>query len=59
MGRKSHSRSLGIWINGVRAATWTLLARGDMQLQYEPDWVASERGARSRCRCRSRSTTGR
>ncbi len=44
MGRKSHSRSLGIWINGVRAATWTLLARGDMQLQYEPDWVASERG---------------
>ena len=44
MGRKSHSRSLSIWTNGVRVGVWTLPARGEMQLQYDADWVKSDVG---------------
>lgn len=44
MGRKSHSRSLSIWANGVRVGRWTLPARGDMQLQYDPDWINANVG---------------
>lgn len=44
MGRKSHSRSLTIWANGVRVGLWTLPARGDATLQYDPTWVASDAG---------------
>lgn len=44
MGRKSHSRSLAIWANGVRVGVWTLPARGDATLQYDPQWVASDAG---------------
>ena len=44
MGRKSHSQSLSIWSNGQRVGLWTIPARGDMQLQYDPAWQASELG---------------
>jgi len=44
MGRKSHSRSLSIWTNGVRVGRWTIPARGDMQLQYDDDWVKADVG---------------
>jgi len=44
MGRRSHSQSLSIWSNGQRVGLWTIPARGDMQLQYDPDWQASELG---------------
>ena len=44
MGRKSHSRSLSIWTNGVRVGVWTLPARDEMQLQYDADWVKSDVG---------------
>lgn len=44
MGRKSHSQSLSIWSNGQRVGLWTIPARGDMQLQYDPGWQASELG---------------
>lgn len=44
MVRKSHSQSLSIWTNGQRVALWTIPARGDMQLQYDPGWVASPAG---------------
>ncbi|MEL4890726.1 type II toxin-antitoxin system HipA family toxin [Xanthomonas protegens] len=44
MGRRSHSRSLSIWTNGVRVARWTLLARGDMELHYDTDWVGTDIG---------------
>jgi serine/threonine-protein kinase HipA len=44
MGRKSHSRSLAIWANGVRVGLWTLPARGDATLQYDPQWVTSDAG---------------
>lgn len=44
MGRKSHSQSLSIWSNGQHVGLWTIPARGDMQLQYELGWQASEIG---------------
>ena len=44
MGRKSHSRSLSIWANGLRVGVWTISARGEPQLQYDAHWVQSEVG---------------
>ena len=44
MGRKSHSQSLVLWANGERVGTWTTMARGDMELQYELSWQASALG---------------
>ncbi|MBB5886830.1 MULTISPECIES: HipA N-terminal domain-containing protein [unclassified Xanthomonas] len=44
MGRRSHSRSLSIWTNGVHVARWTLPARGDMELQYDAGWVGADVG---------------
>jgi serine/threonine-protein kinase HipA len=44
MGRKSHSRSLSVWANGVRVGVWTLPTRGEMQLQYDVDWTNCEVG---------------
>lgn len=44
MGRKSHSQGLSIWFNGKRVGLWTIPARGEMQLQYDPDWQATELG---------------
>lgn len=44
VGRRSHSRSLAIWANGVRVGVWTLPARGDATLQYDPQWLASDVG---------------
>jgi serine/threonine-protein kinase HipA len=41
MGRRSHSRSLAVFANGLRVARWTLTARGPMELVYEPEWLAS------------------
>lgn len=45
MGRRSHSRSLGVWANGERVGRWTIPTSGPMELVYEETWVASE-GAR-------------
>jgi len=44
MGRPSRSQSLSLWANGLRVGRWTLPARGDMELHYDPDWVASDAG---------------
>ncbi|WP_306846760.1 type II toxin-antitoxin system HipA family toxin [Luteibacter jiangsuensis] len=44
MGRRSHSRSLSIWTNGVRVGRWTLPARGEMELHYDADWVVADMG---------------
>jgi serine/threonine-protein kinase HipA len=41
MGRPSHSRTLGIWANGIRVGRWTVPAAGPMELSYDPAWVAS------------------
>lgn len=44
MGRKSHSRSLSVWANGIRVGTWTLPTRGPAQLKYDDTWLGSEVG---------------
>lgn len=44
MGRRSHSRSLSIWTNGVRVGRWTIPARGEPELHYDPEWVAADVG---------------
>ena len=44
MGRRSHSRSLSIWSNGVRVGRWTIPARGEMELQYDSDWTGADIG---------------
>jgi serine/threonine-protein kinase HipA len=44
MGRRSHSQTLGLWANGEHVGRWTVAARGDMELQYAPSWVASSAG---------------
>lgn len=44
MGRKSHSRSLSVWTNGERVATWVIPARGAQQLIYDAQWLASAGG---------------
>ncbi|MDO4796181.1 MAG: type II toxin-antitoxin system HipA family toxin [Brachymonas sp.] len=44
MGRRSHSRSLSIWTNGVRVGRWTIPARGEMELQYDPGWMGADIG---------------
>lgn len=44
MGRNSRSRSLSLWMNGVRVGRWTLPARGEMELQYDADWVSADAG---------------
>ncbi|MBM7131175.1 type II toxin-antitoxin system HipA family toxin [Dyella mobilis] len=44
MGRKSHSRSLSIWTNGIRVGRWTIPARGEMALHYDADWVSADVG---------------
>lgn len=44
MGRRAHSQTLVLWSNGERVGRWTIPARGDMELQYDPAWVASPLG---------------
>jgi serine/threonine-protein kinase HipA len=40
MGRRSHARRLGLWMNGEPVGTWTASASGD-ELQYDPAWLSS------------------
>jgi serine/threonine-protein kinase HipA len=44
MGRKSHSRSLAVWNNGQRVASWRMPARGAVELQYDDQWVNASQG---------------
>lgn len=44
MGRRSHGRSLSLWINGERVGRWTLPARGPMELHYDAGWAAADIG---------------
>jgi serine/threonine-protein kinase HipA len=41
-GRKTHSRALSVWVNGVRMGIWRLPTRGPMEFAYDPAWVASD-----------------
>ena len=44
MGRRSHTRTLGIWANGRRVGQWRLPARGADELSYDEGWAASPEG---------------
>lgn len=44
MGRRSHSLTLELWANGEHVGRWTSTARGDMELQYDPQWQSSSYG---------------
>lgn len=44
MGRRSHSRSLSIWTNGVRVGRWMIPGRGEMELQYDLGWMGADIG---------------
>lgn len=42
MGRRSHKRSLGLWMNGAFVGTWSLAPHAPDTLQYDPAWTRSE-----------------
>jgi serine/threonine-protein kinase HipA len=44
MGRPSAGRALEVWTNGLHVATWSVAARGGMELRYDPQWQASAGG---------------
>jgi len=44
MGRRSHSQSLALWANGEYVGRWTVNRGGEMELDYNPGWVASPSG---------------
>lgn len=44
MARRSHSRALGVWANGLRMGRWLIPANGPMEFTYDADWVASPEG---------------
>lgn len=44
MGRRSHTRALGLWMNGAHVGTWQLNPRQGDLLAYSPDWAASAQG---------------
>lgn len=43
MGRRSHSRALGLWMNRRFVGTWTISPHGET-LQYDGTWVGSPDG---------------
>jgi serine/threonine-protein kinase HipA len=44
MGRRSGTRVLAAWVNGLRAGEWRLPARGVEEFQYDDGWRASADG---------------
>ena len=42
MGRRSHSRALTVWANGLRVGRWVIPASGPMEFSYSREWIASE-----------------
>jgi serine/threonine-protein kinase HipA len=44
MGRRSHTRSLGLWMNGVFVGTWSQAPNAPDTLQYDLGWTASAQG---------------
>ncbi|WP_432207684.1 type II toxin-antitoxin system HipA family toxin [Cupriavidus gilardii] len=44
MGRRSHTRTLSLWMNGAFVGTWQFNPRAGDVLQYAPEWVASAVG---------------
>ena len=44
MGRRSHTRALGLWMNGTFVGTWSIQPHFGEVLQYDSDWAASAQG---------------
>ncbi|HEY1128898.1 MAG TPA: type II toxin-antitoxin system HipA family toxin [Roseateles sp.] len=44
MGRRSHTRTLGLWMNGARVGTWSLAPNAPDILQYDLAWTQSGQG---------------
>lgn len=44
MGRRSHTRTLGLWMNGALVGTWSLAPNAADTLQYDLAWTQSEQG---------------
>src|SRR5690606_34155886 len=44
MGRRSHARTLGLWMNADYVGTWHTRPGDGEVLQYADSWVASPRG---------------
>jgi len=44
MGRRSHTRSLSLWMNGAFVGTWHSAPNAADSLHYDPGWVASAHG---------------
>jgi serine/threonine-protein kinase HipA len=44
MGRQSHTRRLGLWMNGVHVGTWRVAPHAPDTLQYDLAWTQSEQG---------------
>lgn len=44
MGRHSHTRTLGLWMNGAHVGTWSLAPNAPATLQYDLAWTRSEQG---------------
>ncbi|MBN2193899.1 MAG: type II toxin-antitoxin system HipA family toxin [Polyangiaceae bacterium] len=42
MGRRSHSRALGVWMNGALVGHWRIPASGPMEFAYDLAWVEDE-----------------
>lgn len=44
MGRRSHTRTLTLWMNGEFVGTWSIPAHAAETLRYADSWVASAQG---------------
>lgn len=44
MGRHSHKRALGLWMNGSFVGTWSVAPNAADTLQYDLAWTRSEQG---------------
>ena len=39
MGRNLKTKRLGVWMNGERVGTWSILASGKHEFHYEKTWL--------------------
>lgn len=44
MGRRSHSRTLNAWMNGLLVGRWTIPTTGPMEFLYDDSWASSPQG---------------
>ena len=42
MGRPSHAKALGVWMNSLRVGTWRIPSRAHEEMVYDPAWLQSD-----------------